>query len=46
MADVGADAVNLRIHLPGIKPDDARRQIVALAEDVVPLLRRLLRSRH
>jgi alkanesulfonate monooxygenase SsuD/methylene tetrahydromethanopterin reductase-like flavin-dependent oxidoreductase (luciferase family) len=46
MVDVGADAVNLRIHLPGIKPDDARRQIAALAEDVVPLLRDLLQSPH
>ncbi|MDQ1361253.1 MAG: hypothetical protein QOJ44_1630 [Acidimicrobiaceae bacterium] len=46
MADVGADAINLRIHLPGINPDNARRQIVALAEDVVPLLRQLLQSPH
>jgi alkanesulfonate monooxygenase SsuD/methylene tetrahydromethanopterin reductase-like flavin-dependent oxidoreductase (luciferase family) len=36
----GADALNLRVHLPGVSPDAARRQIVALAEQVVPLLRR------
>jgi alkanesulfonate monooxygenase SsuD/methylene tetrahydromethanopterin reductase-like flavin-dependent oxidoreductase (luciferase family) len=35
----GADALNLRVHLPGISPLEARRQIVALAEHVVPPLR-------
>jgi alkanesulfonate monooxygenase SsuD/methylene tetrahydromethanopterin reductase-like flavin-dependent oxidoreductase (luciferase family) len=39
MLAVGADAVNLRIHLPGLDRGDARRQIVSLAEDVVPRLR-------
>ena len=44
MVEVGADAINLRIHLPGINADDARCQIMALAEDVVPRLRQRLRS--
>jgi hypothetical protein len=44
MVTVGADAINLRIHLPGISADDARRQIMALAEDVVPRLRALIES--
>ena len=45
MLAVGADAVNLRIHLPGLDTGDARRQIVSLAEDVVPRLRdRLVKS--
>jgi alkanesulfonate monooxygenase SsuD/methylene tetrahydromethanopterin reductase-like flavin-dependent oxidoreductase (luciferase family) len=44
MVEVGADAINLRIHLPGISADDARRQIMALTEDVVPRLRQRLRS--
>ncbi|HEX4244217.1 MAG TPA: hypothetical protein VHY77_01510, partial [Acidimicrobiales bacterium] len=44
MVDVGADAINLRIHLPGISADDARRQIVALAEAVVPRLRDRLQT--
>jgi alkanesulfonate monooxygenase SsuD/methylene tetrahydromethanopterin reductase-like flavin-dependent oxidoreductase (luciferase family) len=44
MVEVGANAINLRIHLPGIAADDARRQIVALAEEVVPRLRQRLLS--
>jgi hypothetical protein len=44
MLEVGADAINLRIHLPGIHADDARRQITALADDVVPRLRQRLGS--
>ncbi len=43
MLAVGADAVNLRIHLPGLDAADARGQIVSLAETVVPALRRRLR---
>ncbi len=38
----GADAVNLRVHLPGITPSEARRQITLLAEGVVPRLVRML----
>ncbi len=37
----GADAVNLRVHLPGVPPSDARRQVTVLARDVLPLLRSL-----
>ena len=36
----GADAVNLRVHLPGVTPAEARRQIEALGGEVLPLLRR------
>jgi alkanesulfonate monooxygenase SsuD/methylene tetrahydromethanopterin reductase-like flavin-dependent oxidoreductase (luciferase family) len=37
----GADALNVRVHLPGIPASEIRRQITILAEDVVPLLRGL-----
>jgi len=37
----GADAVNLRVHLPGITPQAIRRQIAGLAEEVLPRLRQL-----
>jgi alkanesulfonate monooxygenase SsuD/methylene tetrahydromethanopterin reductase-like flavin-dependent oxidoreductase (luciferase family) len=33
----GADAVNLRIHVPGVSPDAARDQIARLAATVAPL---------
>jgi alkanesulfonate monooxygenase SsuD/methylene tetrahydromethanopterin reductase-like flavin-dependent oxidoreductase (luciferase family) len=42
-ADAGADAVNLRIHVPGISPDTARDQITRLGKAVEPL-RAALRS--
>jgi alkanesulfonate monooxygenase SsuD/methylene tetrahydromethanopterin reductase-like flavin-dependent oxidoreductase (luciferase family) len=42
MDECGADALNLRVHLPGIEPTEAREQIEALAADVVPLVRELL----
>jgi alkanesulfonate monooxygenase SsuD/methylene tetrahydromethanopterin reductase-like flavin-dependent oxidoreductase (luciferase family) len=35
----GADAINLRVHLPGVAPVEARGQIKVLAEQVLPLLR-------
>jgi alkanesulfonate monooxygenase SsuD/methylene tetrahydromethanopterin reductase-like flavin-dependent oxidoreductase (luciferase family) len=35
----GADAINLRVHLPGIAPAEARQQITVLAERVLPALR-------
>ena len=34
-----ADAVNLRVHLPGVPPEEIRRQISDLAAEVLPLLR-------
>jgi len=37
----GADAINLRVHLPGVTPAAARDQIAALAGEVVPRLREL-----
>jgi alkanesulfonate monooxygenase SsuD/methylene tetrahydromethanopterin reductase-like flavin-dependent oxidoreductase (luciferase family) len=44
-ARVGADALNIRVHVPGVTPDEARDQIVALGDEVVgPLRDRLVRS--
>lgn len=40
----GADALNLRIHLPGMLPSEVREQIVRLGSEVVPPLKR--RSNH
>jgi alkanesulfonate monooxygenase SsuD/methylene tetrahydromethanopterin reductase-like flavin-dependent oxidoreductase (luciferase family) len=40
--EAGADAINLRVHLPGISAADARQQIAKLAESVLPGLRGLL----
>ncbi len=39
MARTGADAINLRVHLPGFTPAEVREQIAGLASDVVPALR-------
>jgi hypothetical protein len=36
-SDAGADAVNLRIHVPGVTPDTARDQITRLAGVIEPL---------
>ena len=36
---VGADAINLRVHLPGITGAEVRTQITRLAGEVLPLLR-------
>jgi alkanesulfonate monooxygenase SsuD/methylene tetrahydromethanopterin reductase-like flavin-dependent oxidoreductase (luciferase family) len=36
---IGADAINLRVHLPGISPAEVRQQVSVLAEQVLPLLR-------
>ncbi|HEY3843461.1 MAG TPA: LLM class flavin-dependent oxidoreductase [Acidimicrobiales bacterium] len=38
----GADALNLRIHLPGLPPDAVRRQIDLLGAEVLPALRELI----
>jgi alkanesulfonate monooxygenase SsuD/methylene tetrahydromethanopterin reductase-like flavin-dependent oxidoreductase (luciferase family) len=38
----GADALNLRIHLPGISPTHVRDQIARLGDEVLPRLRSLL----
>jgi alkanesulfonate monooxygenase SsuD/methylene tetrahydromethanopterin reductase-like flavin-dependent oxidoreductase (luciferase family) len=39
---VGADALNLRVHVPGVAPTTARNQIAALGDAVVPGLRHAL----
>jgi alkanesulfonate monooxygenase SsuD/methylene tetrahydromethanopterin reductase-like flavin-dependent oxidoreductase (luciferase family) len=46
-ARAGTDALNLRIHVPGVAPAEAREQIEALGADVVgPLRARLTRDSH
>jgi alkanesulfonate monooxygenase SsuD/methylene tetrahydromethanopterin reductase-like flavin-dependent oxidoreductase (luciferase family) len=35
----GADALNVRVHVPGVAPEAARAQIAALGTEVVPLVR-------
>ena len=39
---VGADALNLRVHLVGLPPEAIREQIAGLGEQVLPKLRRAL----
>lgn len=41
-AEAGADAINLRIHVPGVTPATARTQIPRLAEALTPLRTALL----
>jgi alkanesulfonate monooxygenase SsuD/methylene tetrahydromethanopterin reductase-like flavin-dependent oxidoreductase (luciferase family) len=38
----GADALNLRVHVPGVAPDQAREQIVRLGDEVLPRLHQRL----
>jgi alkanesulfonate monooxygenase SsuD/methylene tetrahydromethanopterin reductase-like flavin-dependent oxidoreductase (luciferase family) len=38
----GADALNVRIHVPGVGPSEARDQIAALGTEVLPRLRAAL----
>jgi alkanesulfonate monooxygenase SsuD/methylene tetrahydromethanopterin reductase-like flavin-dependent oxidoreductase (luciferase family) len=38
----GADAVNVRVHVPGVTPDAAREQIARLGDEVVTTLREQL----
>jgi alkanesulfonate monooxygenase SsuD/methylene tetrahydromethanopterin reductase-like flavin-dependent oxidoreductase (luciferase family) len=40
-ADV--DALNLRVHVPGVSPEHAREQIARLGDEVVPVLKEALR---
>jgi alkanesulfonate monooxygenase SsuD/methylene tetrahydromethanopterin reductase-like flavin-dependent oxidoreductase (luciferase family) len=35
----GADALNLRVHVPGVGPQQAREQIARLGDEVLPALR-------
>ena len=39
VGESGADALNLRIHLPGMSPREVRQQIARLGAEVAPLLR-------
>jgi alkanesulfonate monooxygenase SsuD/methylene tetrahydromethanopterin reductase-like flavin-dependent oxidoreductase (luciferase family) len=36
----GADALNLRVHVPGVVPADAREQIIRLGDEVLGAIRR------
>jgi alkanesulfonate monooxygenase SsuD/methylene tetrahydromethanopterin reductase-like flavin-dependent oxidoreductase (luciferase family) len=38
-ARAGCDALNLRVHVPGVGPAEAREQIERLGADVLPLIR-------
>ena len=38
-AEAGTDALNLRVHLPGLTPQDVRGQLERLAASVVPALK-------
>jgi alkanesulfonate monooxygenase SsuD/methylene tetrahydromethanopterin reductase-like flavin-dependent oxidoreductase (luciferase family) len=40
MKDVGADALNLRVQLPGMVPEQVREQITEIGTTVVPSLRK------
>jgi alkanesulfonate monooxygenase SsuD/methylene tetrahydromethanopterin reductase-like flavin-dependent oxidoreductase (luciferase family) len=42
MVEVGADALNLRVQLPGMAPDQVREQIEQLGSLVVPLVQQAL----
>jgi hypothetical protein len=39
LREAGADALNLRVHVPGVSVDAARDQILRLGDEVLPLLR-------
>jgi alkanesulfonate monooxygenase SsuD/methylene tetrahydromethanopterin reductase-like flavin-dependent oxidoreductase (luciferase family) len=41
MREVGADAVNLRVQLPGMSPEQVREQIQRFGSKVVPALKRV-----
>jgi alkanesulfonate monooxygenase SsuD/methylene tetrahydromethanopterin reductase-like flavin-dependent oxidoreductase (luciferase family) len=41
---VDADALNLRVHVPGVAPASVREQITGLGEEVVPRVREALAS--
>jgi alkanesulfonate monooxygenase SsuD/methylene tetrahydromethanopterin reductase-like flavin-dependent oxidoreductase (luciferase family) len=44
MAEVGADALNLRVQLPGMAPEQVAEQIARIGSTVVPLLREVATS--
>jgi alkanesulfonate monooxygenase SsuD/methylene tetrahydromethanopterin reductase-like flavin-dependent oxidoreductase (luciferase family) len=37
----GADALNIRVHFPGVAPEAVREQIMCIGDEVVPVLRAL-----
>ncbi len=43
--EVGADALNLRVHVPGVDPSSAREQVIGLGDHVVPRVRDALVTR-
>ena len=38
--DTGADALNIRVTVPGVGPEQVRDQIVKLGDEVLPLVRK------
>ena len=44
MREVGADALNLRVQLPGMSPEQVREQIVQIGSTVVTPLKKILSS--
>jgi alkanesulfonate monooxygenase SsuD/methylene tetrahydromethanopterin reductase-like flavin-dependent oxidoreductase (luciferase family) len=46
VARTGADALNLRVHVPGVTPELAREQIVRLGSEVLPPLHKALADRN
>ncbi|HEX3840176.1 MAG TPA: LLM class flavin-dependent oxidoreductase [Acidimicrobiales bacterium] len=44
--EAGGDAINLRVHLPGITAAEVRQQITVLTESVLPGLRKLMAERR
>jgi len=40
----GVDAINVRVHVPGVPPAAVRDQIERIGADVVPAVRDALRS--
>ena len=42
MREVGADALNLRVQLPGMSPEQVREQIEQIGSTVVTPLKKLL----
>ena len=45
MREVGADALNLRVQLPGMSPGQVREQIERIGSSVVQPLQRILSTR-
>jgi alkanesulfonate monooxygenase SsuD/methylene tetrahydromethanopterin reductase-like flavin-dependent oxidoreductase (luciferase family) len=42
MRAAGADALNIRVHVPGLSPSAVREQITRIGDEVIPRLRALL----